>query len=103
MVFAEGAAFPEHGDEGEGEAGTGGDELSVPSRHPHHHPPLPHAGGEGHEPAPQGSTLKQAKGGFTFSGGAEAPTPRADVPGECWNVQLRLLKTWNFDLENVGF
>lgn len=56
FLFAEGAAFQEHGHKGEGEAGAGGDELGIPSRHPHHHPPLPHARGEGHQPAPRAAT-----------------------------------------------
>lgn len=41
---------------------------------------------------------------FPFSVTAEGPTPRTDIPGECWTlVQLRLLQTWNSDSENAGF
>lgn len=108
FLFAEGAALPEHGDQGEGEAGAGGDELGVPSRHPHHHPPLPHARGEGHEPAHRAAAWpdknRAGRCDFTFSVAAEGPTPRTDIPRECWTlVQLRLLQTWNFDSENAGF
>lgn len=48
---------------------------------------------------------KTGQGGvFTFSVGVEGPTPRTDIPGECQTLlQLRLLQTWNFDLENAGF
>lgn len=43
---AEGPPLPEHGDQGEGDAWPGGDQLRLPARHAHHHPPLAHAGGE---------------------------------------------------------
>ena len=46
LLISESSPVPKHGDQGEGETGACGNQLGLPSRHPHHHPPVPDAGGE---------------------------------------------------------
>lgn len=41
-----GSSLPEYGRQRERAAGLGGEQLCVASRHPHHDPSVPHAGGE---------------------------------------------------------
>ena len=46
LLISESSPVPKHGNQGEGETGACGNQLGLPSRHPHHHPPVPDAGGE---------------------------------------------------------
>lgn len=46
FAISESSSVPEHGYQGERETGACGNQLCLPSRHPHHYPKVPDAGGE---------------------------------------------------------
>lgn len=46
LLVSESSSVPEHGYQGEREAGPRGNQLCLSARHPHHHPKVPDVGGE---------------------------------------------------------
>lgn len=46
LLISESSPVPKYGDQGERDTGACGNQLGLPACHPHHHPPVPDAGGE---------------------------------------------------------